>query len=43
VRSSSLPINRDWNESWNVGTETNPRSVKMPAMTRHDRFKDTIE
>jgi hypothetical protein len=43
VRSSSLPINWDWNESWNVGTETNPRSVKMPAITRQDWFKDTIE
>jgi hypothetical protein len=43
VRSSSLPINRDWNESWNVGTERNPRSVKMPAMTQQDWFKDAIE
>ena len=43
VRSSSSPINQDWNESWNAGTETNPRSVKMPAMTRQDRFQNTIE
>jgi hypothetical protein len=43
VRSFSLPINWDWNESWNVGTETNLRSVKMPARTRQDRFKDLIE
>ena len=41
--SSSFPINRDWNESWNAGNETNPRSVKMPAMTRQDRFQNMIE
>jgi hypothetical protein len=31
------------NESWNAGTEMNPRSVKMPAMTRQDWFQNTIE
>jgi hypothetical protein len=43
VGSSSFPINRDWNESWNAGNEMNPRSVKMPAMMRQDRFQNTIE
>ena len=41
--SSSFPINWGWSESRNAGNEMNPRSVKMPAVMRQDRFQNTIE